>query len=55
MLMQSGMANNNFRNKSNAGFYGTIGDLQMPKVMAMKKYFAVEPYSRSATWNLKKP
>ena len=37
MLMQSSMANNNLRNKSTTGLYGTIRDLQVPKVMVIKK------------------
>jgi hypothetical protein len=43
MLVQSGIANNNLRNKSATGLYGTIGDLQVPKVMVMKKRICCGP------------
>ena len=55
MLMQSGMANNNLRNKRNAGLYGTIGGLQVPKVMAIEKQFAVGQGAVFQIRHLKKP
>jgi hypothetical protein len=37
------MANNNLRNNITTGLYGTVGDLQVPKVMVIEKEFAVGP------------